>query len=58
LFEGIDRDSAEKMQQLFGSGSKKGAVLTMAKVEGIVNRLLTKGKSGNAASREVLYFLW
>ena len=30
LFEGSDRDSAEKMEQLFGSGSKSGVVLTIA----------------------------
>ena len=29
LFEGSDRDSAEKMEQLFGAGSKKAPVLTI-----------------------------
>jgi hypothetical protein len=33
LFEGSDRDSAEKMEQLFGDGSKQSSMLTMIRLK-------------------------
>ncbi len=51
LFEGSDRDSAEKMEKLFGSELKVGRVLAMPDRGGVSNRLADKTADKNTNAR-------